>query len=325
MAYTSGCYGVLLKSPDALLIFSQMRVNQLVFNPLQPPILLCASEDHNLYTFDMRNLSSTTQVYKGHVGATMSADWSPTGREFVSGSYDRTVRLWKAGEGAARDTYHTKRMQRFVFLSLLSSSSPAPFFPSCAFSASLLLISVLSFSSANSSLFATFPWRLTDSFVSFAVSSRPYTPSTLASSSPVRTTPTSVFGRLARARSSVSSTRGSKSGRSTGTASGRSGALSPMLPRSSGAFFPLPLPFVTPSRRVGRIPSGESVLTSSFSSLSTRYLPKPIHQATKLKREMLDARRTKEQNRIAHAPKGVDQELLKPAPQKKQAIQKVEQ
>lgn len=46
-----------------------MRVNQLVFNPLQPPVLLCASEDHNLYTFDMRNLSTTTQVYKGHVGA----------------------------------------------------------------------------------------------------------------------------------------------------------------------------------------------------------------------------------------------------------------
>jgi WD40 repeat protein len=101
--------------------FFQMRVNQLVFNPLQPPILLCASEDHNLYTFDMRNLSSTTQVYKGHVGATMSADWSPTGREFVSGSYDRTVRLWKTGEGAARDTYHTKRMQRCVCSPFLSS------------------------------------------------------------------------------------------------------------------------------------------------------------------------------------------------------------
>ncbi len=89
-----------------------MRVNQLAFNPLQPPVLLCASEDHNLYTFDMRNLSTTTQVYKGHVGAVLSCDWAPTGREFVSGSYDRTLRLWKAGEGKARDTYHSKRMQR---------------------------------------------------------------------------------------------------------------------------------------------------------------------------------------------------------------------
>jgi len=46
-----------------------MRINSLAFNPLQPPVLLCASEDHNLYTFDMRNLSTTTQVFKGHVGA----------------------------------------------------------------------------------------------------------------------------------------------------------------------------------------------------------------------------------------------------------------
>ena len=47
----------------------QMCVNSLVFNPLQPSVLLCASEDHNLYTFDIRNLSTSTQVYKGHVGA----------------------------------------------------------------------------------------------------------------------------------------------------------------------------------------------------------------------------------------------------------------
>lgn len=89
-----------------------MRVNQLSFNPMQPPVLLAACEDENLYTFDMRNLSMATQVYKGHVGPVMGCDWSPTGREFVSGSYDKTVRLWKMGEGKSRDVYHTKRMQR---------------------------------------------------------------------------------------------------------------------------------------------------------------------------------------------------------------------
>lgn len=47
----------------------------------------------------------------------MSADWSGNGREFVSGSYDRTVRLWQTGEGSSRDIYHTKRMQR-VFSTL---------------------------------------------------------------------------------------------------------------------------------------------------------------------------------------------------------------
>jgi WD repeat and SOF domain-containing protein 1 len=44
----------------------------------------------------------------------MGCDWSPTGEEFVSGSYDRTVRLWKRDAGKSRDVYHTKRMQRYV-------------------------------------------------------------------------------------------------------------------------------------------------------------------------------------------------------------------
>jgi WD repeat and SOF domain-containing protein 1 len=91
--------------------------------------MLLASEDHNLYTFDIRKLETPTQVYKGHVAGVMSCDWSestcgigdvladllpigPTGEEFVSGSYDRTVRLWNRDEGRSRDVYHTKRMQR---------------------------------------------------------------------------------------------------------------------------------------------------------------------------------------------------------------------
>lgn len=49
-------------------VVMQMRVNQLAFNPLQPPVLLMASEDSHLYTFDMRFLTSATQVFKGHVG-----------------------------------------------------------------------------------------------------------------------------------------------------------------------------------------------------------------------------------------------------------------
>ena len=91
-----------------------MRTNQLQFNPMEPTVLLLASEDHNLYTFDIRSFRAATQMYKSHVGAVMSCDWSPTGREFVSGSYDRTVRLWSAGVGKSKDAYHTKRMQRSV-------------------------------------------------------------------------------------------------------------------------------------------------------------------------------------------------------------------
>ncbi|CAE6412158.1 unnamed protein product [Rhizoctonia solani] len=90
----------------------QMRANALSWSPTFPTTLLLASEDHNLYTFDVRSLSNPTQIYKGHVAAAMSCGWSPTGQEFVSGGWDRTVRIWKAGEGTRPVVYTGKRMQR---------------------------------------------------------------------------------------------------------------------------------------------------------------------------------------------------------------------
>lgn len=47
----------------------EVRANQISWNPLQPPIFLLASENSDLYTFDMRKMTSATQVYKGHVGS----------------------------------------------------------------------------------------------------------------------------------------------------------------------------------------------------------------------------------------------------------------
>ncbi|WVF67947.1 hypothetical protein IAT40_002709 [Kwoniella sp. CBS 6097] len=93
-------------------IVMQFKSNGLSWCPTLPTVMLLASEDHNLYTFDIRNLNSPSQIYKGHVGGVMGCDWSPTGEEFVSGSYDRTIRLWNRETGKSRDVYHTKRMQR---------------------------------------------------------------------------------------------------------------------------------------------------------------------------------------------------------------------
>lgn len=109
-------------------LIMKMRVNCLKFNPQQPAILLAGGEDHQLYTFDIRYMSTATQVFKDHVGPVMSCDWSPTGRDFVSGSYDRTLRLWSTSDttlhkkGRSIDVYHTKRMQR-IFASLYSCDS----------------------------------------------------------------------------------------------------------------------------------------------------------------------------------------------------------
>jgi len=40
----------------------------------------------------MRKLDIATCVHEDFVSAVMDVDYSPTGREFVAGSYDRTVR-----------------------------------------------------------------------------------------------------------------------------------------------------------------------------------------------------------------------------------------
>ncbi|KIK97304.1 hypothetical protein PAXRUDRAFT_825063 [Paxillus rubicundulus Ve08.2h10] len=93
-------------------VIMQMRSNALSWSPTFPTSVLLASEDHNLYTFDVRNLSSPLHIYKAHVAPVMSCEWSPTGLEFVSGGWDRTVRIWKEGRGTNPEVYHTKRMQR---------------------------------------------------------------------------------------------------------------------------------------------------------------------------------------------------------------------
>ena len=81
-----------------------------------------ANEDHNVYIFDMRKLDRALNVLKGHVAAVMDVDYSPTGEELVTASYDRTVRIFRAREGHSRDVYHTKRMQRYVW------APPPPFY-----------------------------------------------------------------------------------------------------------------------------------------------------------------------------------------------------
>ncbi|KAF2877949.1 WD40-repeat-containing domain protein [Massariosphaeria phaeospora] len=86
--------------------------NCLSWNPMEAFNIAVANEDHNVYIFDMRNMKRALNVLKGHVAAVMSVEFSPTGEELVSGSYDRTIRLWNRQKGHSRDIYHTKRMQR---------------------------------------------------------------------------------------------------------------------------------------------------------------------------------------------------------------------
>ncbi|XP_052236826.1 DDB1- and CUL4-associated factor 13-like [Dreissena polymorpha] len=93
-------------------VILKLKSNALAWNPMEAFIFTVANEDYNLYTFDMRKLSMPLNIHKDHISAVLDVDYSPTGKEFVSGSFDKTLRIFPYDKGHSREVYHTKRMQR---------------------------------------------------------------------------------------------------------------------------------------------------------------------------------------------------------------------
>ncbi|XP_078433429.1 WD repeat and SOF domain-containing protein 1 [Wolffia australiana] len=104
-------YDLRMSSPARKLIM-KTKTNSISWNPMEPMNFTVANEDANCYSYDGRRLDEAKCVHQDHVSAVMDIDYSPTGREFVTGSYDRTVRIFQYNGGRSRDVYHTKRMQR---------------------------------------------------------------------------------------------------------------------------------------------------------------------------------------------------------------------
>ncbi|KAL3848821.1 hypothetical protein ACJIZ3_010703 [Penstemon smallii] len=115
-------YDLRLQSP-ARKIIMRTRTNSIAWNPMEPMNFTAANEDCNCYSYDARKLDEAKCVHKDHVSAVMDIDYSPTGREFVTGSYDRTVRIFQYNGGHSREIYHTKRMQRVFCVKFSSDAS----------------------------------------------------------------------------------------------------------------------------------------------------------------------------------------------------------
>lgn len=105
-------YDLRTSSPLAKVVL-QLASNAIAWNPMEAFNFAVANEDHNAYIFDMRKMNRALNVLKDHVAAVMDVEFSPTGEELVTASYDRTVRLWERAKGHSRDIYHTPRMQRY--------------------------------------------------------------------------------------------------------------------------------------------------------------------------------------------------------------------
>lgn len=104
-------YDLRTSSPLSKVILN-LSSNAISWNPMEPFNFAVGNEDHNVYVFDMRKMDRALNVLKDHVAAVMDVEFSPTGEELVSASYDRSIRLWNRDRGHSRDVYHTKRMQR---------------------------------------------------------------------------------------------------------------------------------------------------------------------------------------------------------------------
>lgn len=103
-------------------VILRLSSNAISWNPMEAFNFAVANEDHCIYLFDMRKLDRALNVLKDHVAAVMDIDFSPTGQDLVSASYDRTIRLWNRDRGHSRDIYHTKRMQR-VFSAMYTADN----------------------------------------------------------------------------------------------------------------------------------------------------------------------------------------------------------
>lgn len=86
-------YDIRLATPMRKVIM-ELSTNAIAWNPMEAPTFVAANEDYNLYAFDMRTLKRPINVHMDHVSAVTCVDFAPTGREFVSGSYDKTVRIF---------------------------------------------------------------------------------------------------------------------------------------------------------------------------------------------------------------------------------------
>lgn len=82
------------------------------WNPQEPFTFTLGNEDSNCYTLDMRQLDKIKMIHKDHYLAVLDIDYSPTGKEFVTGSFDKTIRIFNSSEGKSREVYHNKRMQK---------------------------------------------------------------------------------------------------------------------------------------------------------------------------------------------------------------------
>lgn len=71
----------------------------------------------------MRSLGRPVTVHTDHVSAVLDVDYSPTGKEFVSASFDKTIRIFPKDGGHSRFVFTRSFLSQMYF----PSSCPCSF------------------------------------------------------------------------------------------------------------------------------------------------------------------------------------------------------
>ncbi|ELP89804.1 protein SOF1, putative [Entamoeba invadens IP1] len=92
--------------------YSERRNNDLSWNPQKPYFFSTCSDDFNAYTYDMRYMKTPYRIHSGHVGPVLTIDYAPSGIEFCTGSYDKTVKIFDPERVIEKQCYYGERMQK---------------------------------------------------------------------------------------------------------------------------------------------------------------------------------------------------------------------
>ncbi|KAL9135642.1 MAG: hypothetical protein Q9175_003153 [Cornicularia normoerica] len=82
-------------------------INALRFIPSTNHLLLSASADAKIKIFDVYRDRELLRTYSGHSKSVSDVNFNPTGTQFVSGSYDRFMKIWDTESGACVSRFKT--------------------------------------------------------------------------------------------------------------------------------------------------------------------------------------------------------------------------
>ena len=98
--------------------FLEMCTNDIIWSKINPWDFTIANEDSNLYTFDIRKINQAKKIFKGHVMPVQSLDQDGSSDLLISGSLDRTIRIYKSNFDS--EVFSSSRMSRVLCVSFSS-------------------------------------------------------------------------------------------------------------------------------------------------------------------------------------------------------------